>query len=214
MAPTRAKASPKQPNAGENRFRGVRKRPWGRYSSEIRDPEKKTRIWLGTFDTPEQAARAYDNAAIRFRGEKAKTNFPRPTYNNFSQHRTTATSSQNSCTSVSMYNCMYRPAYAPVVKGGCIKIVPVPRTLAPSPPPQPPSPPVYRNMLKLGPKSYKKILEIMNDRILRGTIDGGSVGGGGGSGAQSESDSSSAVIDESAPVSKGLGLDLNFPPPK
>ncbi|XP_004291085.1 PREDICTED: ethylene-responsive transcription factor RAP2-1-like [Fragaria vesca subsp. vesca] len=87
-------------NNQEKPYRGIRMRKWGKWVAEIREPNKRTRIWLGSYTTPVAAARAYDTAVFYLRGPSARLNFPELVFQEGQLHDMSSASIRKKATEV------------------------------------------------------------------------------------------------------------------
>ncbi|KAL2232576.1 ethylene-responsive transcription factor ERF011-like [Sesamum indicum] len=93
------KRKPRQ-HTQDKPYRGIRMRKWGKWVAEIREPNKRSRIWLGSYSSPVAAARAYDTAVFYLRGPSARLNFPECIVHDPQQHDLSAAAIRKKATEV------------------------------------------------------------------------------------------------------------------
>ncbi|KAF5747031.1 ethylene-responsive transcription factor ERF-like [Tripterygium wilfordii] len=98
---TSASAAEKRKERNEDKpYRGIRMRKWGKWVAEIREPNKRSRIWLGSYSSPVAAARAYDTAVFYLRGQSGRLNFPDLVFQEDELHDMSAASIRKRATEV------------------------------------------------------------------------------------------------------------------
>lgn len=105
-------------------YRGIRMRKWGKWVAEIREPNKRSRIWLGSYSSPVAAARAYDTAVFYLRGPSARLNFPECIVDDLAIHDLSAASIRKKATEVgarvdALQTAIHNSAAAPHTESNC-----------------------------------------------------------------------------------------------